>query len=100
MKKHKPIVVLSGFDSASSPPYCRVCGVPVDRTLARNGRMVSTHADTDDRYPVLGDDLKPVGVPVEPKPGRCTQHPAFDADYCPVCGTTTAIGDREIGGTR
>jgi hypothetical protein len=25
---------------------------------------------------------------------RCTQHPAFDADYCPTCGTTTPIGDR------
>lgn len=25
---------------------------------------------------------------------RCAQHPAFEADYCPVCGTTTPIGDR------
>lgn len=27
-------------------------------------------------------------------PGRCAQHPAFEADYCPSCGTTTPIGDR------
>lgn len=27
--------------------------------------------------------------------GRCTEHPAFDADYCPTCGTA-----RQIGGNR
>jgi hypothetical protein len=27
---------------------------------------------------------------------RCTIHPAFDADYCPVCGTATPIGDRAL----
>jgi hypothetical protein len=27
-------------------------------------------------------------------PARCTIHPAFDADYCPTCGTTTQVGDR------
>lgn len=27
--------------------------------------------------------------------GRCSKHRAYDADYCPLCGTA-----REIGGTR
>jgi hypothetical protein len=25
-------------------------------------------------------------------PERCTEHPAYDADYCPVCGTARVIG--------
>lgn len=25
---------------------------------------------------------------------RCATHPAFDADYCPTCGTTTPVGER------
>ena len=25
--------------------------------------------------------------------GRCPEHPAFDADYCPVCGTARVIGE-------
>ena len=24
--------------------------------------------------------------------GRCSSHPAFDADYCPSCGTAAQIG--------
>jgi hypothetical protein len=24
--------------------------------------------------------------------GRCTLHPAFDADYCPSCGTARPVG--------
>jgi hypothetical protein len=23
---------------------------------------------------------------------RCTEHPAYEADYCPVCGTAREIG--------
>lgn len=26
-------------------------------------------------------------------PGRCATHPAYDADYCPSCGTARVIGD-------
>ena len=26
--------------------------------------------------------------------GRCHKHPAYEPDYCPVCGTTTEIGQR------
>ena len=26
---------------------------------------------------------------------RCDKHPAYEADYCPICGTA-----REIGGQR
>jgi hypothetical protein len=55
-KSHKPVVVLS----ETHPPYCRICGVPVDRRMARNGRLVSSHANTDDRFPVLDADLKPI----------------------------------------
>lgn len=29
------------------------------------------------------------------RPARCAEHPAYEADYCPVCGTA-----RVIGGTR
>jgi hypothetical protein len=28
-------------------------------------------------------------APVGP---RCTEHPAYEADYCPVCGTAREIG--------
>ena len=24
--------------------------------------------------------------------GRCLQHPAYEADYCPLCGTARVIG--------
>lgn len=24
--------------------------------------------------------------------GRCANHPAYEADYCPLCGTATQIG--------
>lgn len=30
--------------------------------------------------------------PQEPPAGRCTQHPAYEADYCPTCGTAARIG--------
>ena len=26
------------------------------------------------------------------RPARCKQHPAFEADYCPSCGTAQIIG--------
>lgn len=26
------------------------------------------------------------------RPARCTLHPAFEADYCPSCGTAQVIG--------
>jgi hypothetical protein len=39
-------------------------------------------------------------APMPLGPARCALHWAFEADYCPVCGTTTPIGDREIGGDR
>jgi len=25
-------------------------------------------------------------------PERCSEHPAYDADYCPICGTARVIG--------
>lgn len=25
---------------------------------------------------------------------RCEEHPAYEADYCPLCGTTTPISER------
>jgi hypothetical protein len=25
-------------------------------------------------------------------PARCATHPAYDADYCPVCGTAALVG--------
>jgi hypothetical protein len=25
---------------------------------------------------------------------QCQSHPAYEADYCPVCGTTTPISER------
>lgn len=28
------------------------------------------------------------------RPARCAQHPAFEADYCPSCGTSRVIGRR------
>ena len=28
-----------------------------------------------------------------PAPARCTEHPAYDADYCPLCGTARVIGE-------
>ncbi|WP_205474463.1 hypothetical protein [Nocardioides sp. SYSU D00038] len=31
----------------------------------------------------------------EPEP--CPEHPAYDADYCPACGTTTPISERAPG---
>lgn len=27
---------------------------------------------------------------------RCSEHPAYDADYCPVCGTATTIGEKPV----
>lgn len=30
-------------------------------------------------------------IPTPTAPARCADHPAFDADYCPVCGTATVI---------
>ena len=54
-KTHKPVVVITG-----EATYCRLCGVPVDQRIARNGKTVTTHANTTDRFPILGDDLKPV----------------------------------------
>lgn len=26
------------------------------------------------------------------RPARCASHPAFEADYCPSCGTAQVIG--------
>ena len=45
---------------------CRDCGA-IDLTAAE---LVSVTAGT---------------------PGRCKAHPAFEADYCPGCGTSTVI---------
>lgn len=28
--------------------------------------------------------------------GRCPSHPAFEADYCPACGTTHSINRDRI----
>lgn len=30
-------------------------------------------------------------VPSVPE-GRCSEHPAYEADYCPICGTARVIG--------
>lgn len=30
----------------------------------------------------------------EPDMSRCESHPAYEADYCPLCGTTTLISER------
>ena len=27
-----------------------------------------------------------------PTPARCAQHPAYEPDYCPLCGTARVIG--------
>jgi hypothetical protein len=27
----------------------------------------------------------------ESREGRCVAHPAYDADYCPICGTARVI---------
>lgn len=46
-------------------------------------------------YVVKGRDAGyvPVGnLTAVPAPARCAQHPAFDADYCPSCGTSRVIG--------
>ena len=53
---HKPVVVISGEGFS----YCRLCGTPINRATARNGRSVVTHANTAERFPILGDDLRPV----------------------------------------
>ena len=31
-------------------------------------------------------------VATTPAPNRCTEHPAYEADYCPVCGSARVIG--------
>lgn len=30
----------------------------------------------------------------EPASTRCAEHRAYDADYCPVCGTARVIGGK------
>lgn len=58
MKDHKPVVVVSGETNRS---WCRLCGVPVTTRVAGNGRHVRRHdTSTEERFPVLGADLKPV----------------------------------------
>ncbi|MCW2738873.1 hypothetical protein [Nocardioides sp.] len=34
------------------------------------------------------------------QPERCVEHPAYDADYCPACGTATVIGEQAETATR
>jgi hypothetical protein len=46
-------------------------------------RAVSQMIDDLRRAPRDADNL-----------GRCPLHPAYEADYCPVCGTTTPISER------
>ena len=59
MKNHKPVVVSTS--DYSMPPYCRLCGVPVETTFSKNGRHPTFHSPTDPaRYPILDGDLKPV----------------------------------------
>lgn len=31
-----------------------------------------------------------------PDEERCAKHPAYEPDYCPVCGTTTPITERRF----
>lgn len=31
-------------------------------------------------------------VPDPPRPPRCALHPAYEPDYCPLCGTARVIG--------
>lgn len=31
-------------------------------------------------------------VPTTAPAGRCQIHPAYEADYCPACGTSARIG--------
>lgn len=59
-------------------------------------------ADAHNDHPVARAVCKATGVTALPrlsvvpdtKPGRCTAHPAYEADYCPLCGTATVIGGR------
>jgi hypothetical protein len=70
MTAHKPVVVIT-----DAVLYCRLCGVPVDQRTARNGRTVTTHDPvSNDRYPILGDDLRPVEPAVD-----FTVYPAAEA---------------------
>jgi endogenous inhibitor of DNA gyrase (YacG/DUF329 family) len=59
-------------------PACPTCGA----TLRRVANVLA--CSTGHTFP----------APQPAAPARCAQHPAYDADYCPTCGTTTPIGDR------
>ena len=30
---------------------------------------------------------------IENSPARCAKHPAYESDYCPLCGTARVIGE-------
>lgn len=41
--------------------------------------------DTTRHLTVVADDLDGAGT-------RCADHPAYEADYCPLCGTAVELG--------
>lgn len=34
----------------------------------------------------------PLALVPNDRPARCQDHPAYEADYCPLCGTAQVIG--------
>lgn len=66
-----------------------------------------THADhVWEEWNGYLDENRPLGIPadstgicchtcsavvVDRPEGRCPDHPAYEADYCPVCGTAAVI---------
>jgi hypothetical protein len=68
----------------TGPTICAKCRKPI------------AYSHTAGQWLADGDNYcaAPIGH-TRHAPVRCPQHPAFDADYCPVCGT-----DVVIGGTR
>jgi hypothetical protein len=78
---------------ADEKPGTPLSGTVRDSILTRQSRRFVT-VDLDGRGRIDAD-LTAVTILDEPaKPTRCTIHPAYEADYCPPCGTTTLIGDR------
>lgn len=56
------------------------------RDVARSEATAATENMWAIFYDVMSRDAE------APSPTRCAQHPAFEADYCPSCGTSIVIG--------
>lgn len=66
------------------------CMLAAMRQAHKGARPNLTGSNTMNNTPATTRHL--TAVPALAKPERCEKHRAYDADYCPVCGTARVIG--------